>query len=1375
MHQRVLLSRIDARGEQTMHRVGTWKRVVAIVVVTSFVGSMVITQYNKGIYRSGLNVQQTRASPIHALIIINNEAEMVSFPDKTGNGTEGNPYVIQNFQINAGGWGSCIEIRNVINFYVTIKDCTVNNSGINIPNDDSGIELFQCKNIKIINCTILNNQMGISAIYSSLITIESNQVYDNAYHGILLENTDHSIVRGNNIYSNDQHGLVLDVSNNNTITYNTCTSNGMGGILLRAYSSENTIYLNYFGLNIIFQAGDDGTYNTWDSPIGNRYGDYETVYKDATNDGILWDTPYELFGSSFSVDTRPVYNVTGSHGTIRITSNAAMDAFCSGNGTNGSSWATAHHIRNYKISAGGGDYCIQLQNVDRYVIIEKCVLITAYLDQWGSAGVKVEGCKNVRVTNCTLKYNTVGIQALMNNQHCKFDNNVVASNSYAGIYVMASSNLTIFNNTVKRNYVNGIHQWSNCKDNNITSNNLTDNRINGLLLQNEQNTTVEGNWITGNYLGTQILYSDNITIKNNHVVNSTNMGISILGSPGDITLDSNQITTAGYVGVSLDTSIGVTMVSNKMTNTSVIMEGSLSQLTSASIDTSNEVNGKTLYYYHDQNGLSSSDFVNAGQIIAVNCNSSVISNINCSSGAMGIIVYYCKNVTLSSSTLTQFTSAGLFVKASTNCTLTGNILVDCYQGVMIENCTEIGLTSNAFVNGGLVIATITTSQCETLDIDTSNTVNGRLICYYVSRNGLVESDFSNAGQIILINCNNSRTSSQNVSHGSNGIYSYRSYNNSFVSIDAHANHKMGALIQYTENLTFTGGNFSGCDTGIKIRDAINCTIAGGTFNECNWGLFLSRCFNSTAVYNSMSDCKEVGACISEVTRLKFENNTVSFSDFDGIYLTLSSYCHLNSNDISNNNRSGIISYNGKWNTIFQNNLTSNGNGIILAQNTSHNALYFNSFINNSESSAFYDLDYSGTNNTWSNGTEGNYWDDYQSRYPGATNLGRTWSIPYALNGSTTAVDPHPLVYPWRKNINPDATFMVALSTTILTTDFVQFIFTGNHGNLPCTYQWSFGDGTINVTSQHPLHAFNTPGNYTITLTVTDADRQYSVLSRVDYISVYTKNGDFDGDELTNNQEINTYSTDLTKWDTDGDGMSDGYEVRNGLNPLLADGNGDLDSDGLTNLQESLIGTRADLADTDGDGFSDKVEVDWKTDPTVAFSSPLTIILFPTAAVAAIVFIFLGARVINRKKKSKTKIPSYSRGDWTDEELIQDSVHIEEKIDEKRAILSRVMEPMTSDEGAASQEVPDTLSTVGKKKGKGSGQEEVVTHKVDEQTESEVGVIKKKEFCIVCNTSLKATVYVCPHCETKYCIRCAIALSERKEPCWTCRNPMNFSP
>ena len=79
-------------------------------------------------------------------------------------------------------------------------------------------------------------------------------------------------------------------------------------------------------------------------------------------------------------------------------------------------------------------------------------------------------------------------------------------------------------------------------------------------------------------------------------------------------------------------------------------------------------------------------------------------------------------------------------------------------------------------------------------------------------------------------------------------------------------------------------------------------------------------------------------------------------------------------------------------------------------------------------------------------------------------------------------------------------------------------------------------------------------------------------------------GDFDFDGLTNLQELNL-GTAPCDADTDGDNLSDGWEVAHGLNPLSA-ADGDPDCDGLPNAQEIALGTDPSQPDSDGDGMND---------------------------------------------------------------------------------------------------------------------------------------------------------------------------------------------
>jgi hypothetical protein len=68
--------------------------------------------------------------------------------------------------------------------------------------------------------------------------------------------------------------------------------------------------------------------------------------------------------------------------------------------------------------------------------------------------------------------------------------------------------------------------------------------------------------------------------------------------------------------------------------------------------------------------------------------------------------------------------------------------------------------------------------------------------------------------------------------------------------------------------------------------------------------------------------------------------------------------------------------------------------------------------------------------------------------------------------------------------------------------------------------------------------------------------------------------DSDTDGLTDAYELLVSKTDPNNHDTDGDGMWDGWEVHNGLNPLVDDASDDPDGDALTNLQEYNGGTNS---------------------------------------------------------------------------------------------------------------------------------------------------------------------------------------------------------
>lgn len=118
-----------------------------------------------------------------------------------------------------------------------------------------------------------------------------------------------------------------------------------------------------------------------------------------------------------------------------------------------------------------------------------------------------------------------------------------------------------------------------------------------------------------------------------------------------------------------------------------------------------------------------------------------------------------------------------------------------------------------------------------------------------------------------------------------------------------------------------------------------------------------------------------------------------------------------------------------------------------------------------------------------------------------------------------------------------------------------------------------------------------------------SESTYYVFSQLDQVIDYEKDTDKDG--LPDFFEKNL-GTAPNKVDTDGDGLTDGYEYFDlATDPLKADtdgngmldGNEDIDKDRLTNLEEYRLGTSPYNKDTDCDDIEDYDEVNiYKTSP-----------------------------------------------------------------------------------------------------------------------------------------------------------------------------------
>lgn len=172
-----------------------------------------------------------------------------------------------------------------------------------------------------------------------------------------------------------------------------------------------------------------------------------------------------------------------------------------------------------------------------------------------------------------------------------------------------------------------------------------------------------------------------------------------------------------------------------------------------------------------------------------------------------------------------------------------------------------------------------------------------------------------------------------------------------------------------------------------------------------------------------SQGEPIGVSLNYASNNLIVNNTVtgfeSIQALNGILFAGIYIIGGNSNTITQNNLmhnlDGMEFINTSYNLIMQNNITSNAvwnyhgpysTGIYFIS-ASNNTVYHNNFVNST-----YQAQNTNSVNIWDNGYSdgGNYWSNYQSKYPSATEIDNSGigNTPYVINPNNT--DNYPLAH-----------------------------------------------------------------------------------------------------------------------------------------------------------------------------------------------------------------------------------------------------------------------------------------------------------------------------------------------------------------------------
>lgn len=245
----------------------------------------------------------TTFDPLDAEIFIESDADLegYGFP---GNGTENNPYRIENYTFDTFKQFG-ILIMN------TTKHVIVQNNSVSASDTALKAEFNAPGTLSFYNNTCKSSAIGLCAKFTARVIIQNNTVYDNEI-GINMENNNsYSFVRYNDLWGNNESLLVINtqdvqivnntIRNNNfgivlrtmnetiptvncSIIFNLFENNTGYGVFIPAFyehrwSQENSIHHNTFANNNADgkkQALDDGVDNEWDDGeyTGNYWSDW---------------------------------------------------------------------------------------------------------------------------------------------------------------------------------------------------------------------------------------------------------------------------------------------------------------------------------------------------------------------------------------------------------------------------------------------------------------------------------------------------------------------------------------------------------------------------------------------------------------------------------------------------------------------------------------------------------------------------------------------------------------------------------------------------------------------------------------------------------------------------------------------------------------------------------------------------------------------------------------------------------------------------------------------------------------------------------------------------------------------------------------------
>lgn len=540
---------------------------------------------------------------VNKSITLVGQDEEITVIDGGGLGTvihvTANNVSIVNFTVQNSGFSSMLSGISVSSNYVFVNESTLKSNYV-------GLHLENSRGCIVSRCRVLNNHLGVYVETSENSDVEKSNIIDNIEAGIYLTDSSGIEIRDNNISGNGLYGVRLQHSQNNVMSDNLVSlhENGMtldmaGNNTLSSNTIESNVYnFGVYGTNLYdFLQKIDVSNKVNDKPVYYLVNKKDIVINSSSNAGYLAlvnSSNVHVKGLDLKSNREGILlayshnckmeqnNVTGNlHGVLLYYSQNNKLEGCTivGNHDGVSLVYSPGSLISDNLVINNEDFGMKVEYSHDNVLSNNNVTLN------GGDGFYVYGSLNNTFSGNMVFANSGGIR-LQYSDWAKVEDNLIANNTWDGVYIISSNDCVVQGNNASANVRSGI-RFLYSSFNDVDENTITDNEADGVYLYKCNTVNVRRNVLVRNVVGIfpntcfnctitfndisnhsreaiKIIYSEHIVASENTMLGNSRAGLGLFYST-DSVVENNVINRNLNHGVWLDNASNSIVAGNNVT------------------------------------------------------------------------------------------------------------------------------------------------------------------------------------------------------------------------------------------------------------------------------------------------------------------------------------------------------------------------------------------------------------------------------------------------------------------------------------------------------------------------------------------------------------------------------------------------------------------------------------------------------------------------------------------------------------------------------------------------------------------------------------------------------------------------------------------